>query len=209
MEIKIKQFMSKLKDMNNVEYFDKYMLFLLAPVVGGLKPSSTVTLKKDSKEYFVWNNYKETFLNKVNLKHILLREDDKAIILLIYSEEKLEKFISNKETKEFLLKLEYNLQDNLGSILDKLVQRYNRFHCPHELGVFLGIPLEDVIDFMECTTKKCLLCGYWKVFNNSDDALEIFNNYNRSKELVLDCVIFDAKSEEIILSLQNEFKIVS
>ncbi|MGG7097038.1 DUF3793 family protein [Clostridium sardiniense] len=209
MEIKIKQFMSKLKDMNNIEYFDKYMLFLLAPVVGGLKPSSTITLKKDSKEYLVWNNYKETFLNKIGLKHVVLREDDKAIILLIYSEKNLEKFINNKETKEFLLKLEYNLQDNLGSILDKLVQRYNRFHCPHELGVFLGIPLEDVIDFMECTTKKCLLCGYWKVFNNSDDALEIFNNYNRSKELVLDSVIFDAKSEEIILSLQNEFKIVS
>lgn len=209
MEIKIKQFMSKLKDMNNIEYFDKYMLFLLAPVVGGLKPSSTITLKKDSKEYFVWNNYKETFLNKIGLKHILLREDDKAIILLIYSEKNLEKFINNKETKEFLLKLEYNLQDNLGSILDKLIQRYNRFHCPHELGVFLGIPLEDVIDFMECTSKKCLLCGYWKVFNNSENALEIFNNYNRSKELVLDYVIFDAKSEEIILSLQNEFKIVS
>lgn len=209
MEIKIKQFMSKLKDMNNIEYFDKYMLFLLAPVVGGLKPSSTITLKKDSKEYLIWNNYKETFLNKIGLKHVVLREDDKAIILLIYSEKNLEKFINNKETKEFLLKLEYNLQDNLGSILDKLVQRYNRFHCPHELGVFLGIPLEDVIDFMECTTKKCLLCGYWKVFNNSDDALEIFNNYNRSKELVLDSVIFDAKSEEIILSLQNEFKIVS
>ncbi|MBY0756435.1 DUF3793 family protein [Clostridium sardiniense] len=209
MEIKIKQFMSKLKDMNNIEYFDKYMLFLLAPVVGGLKPSSTITLKKDSKEYLVWNNYKETFLNKIGLKHVVLREDDKAIILLIYSEKNLEKFINNKETKEFLLKLEYNLQDNLGSILDKLVQRYNRFHCPHELGVFLGIPLEDVIDFMECTTKKCLLCGYWKVFNNSDDALEIFNNYNRSKELVLDSVIFDVKSEEIILSLQNEFKIVS
>ncbi|GAA0070707.1 DUF3793 family protein [Clostridium sardiniense] len=209
MEIKIKQFMSKLKDMNNIEYFDKYMLFLLAPVVGGLKPSSTITLKKDSKEYLVWNNYKKTFLNKIGLKHVVLREDDKAIILLIYSEKNLEKFINNKETKEFLLKLEYNLQDNLDSILDKLVQRYNRFHCPHELGVFLGIPLEDVIDFMECTTKKCLLCGYWKVFNNSDNALEIFNNYNRSKDLVLDSVIFDAKSEEIILSLQNEFKVVS
>lgn len=209
MEMKIKQFMNKLKDMNNIEYFDKYMLFLLAPVVGGLKPSSTITLKKNSKEYFIWNNYKEVFLNKINLKHILLREDDKAIILLIYSEEKLENFINNKETKEFLLKLGYDLQDNLDNILDKLVQRYNKFHCPHELGVFLGIPLEDVIDFMECTTKKCLLCGYWKVFNNSDNALEIFNNYNKSKEIVLDYVISEIKSEEIILSLQNEFKVVS
>lgn len=208
MEVKIKQFMNKLKGMNNIEYFDKYMLFLLAPVVGGLKPSSTITLKKDSKEYFIWNNYKEIFLNKINLKHILLREDDKAIILLIYSEKKLESFINNKETKEFLLKLGYDFKGDLDNILDKLVQRYNKFHCPHELGVFLGIPLEDVIDFMECTTKKCLLCGYWKVFNNSDSALQIFNNYNKSKEIVLDYVISETKSEEIILLLQSEFKVV-
>lgn len=207
MEIKIKQFMNKLKDMNDIEYFDKYMLFLLAPVIGGLKPSSTITLKKDSKEYHTWNDYKEIFLEKTRLKHILLREDDDAIILLIYSEKRLENYINKEEIKKFLLKLDYNSEDSLEDILNNLVERYNKFHCPHELGVFLGIPLQDVIDFMECTAKKCLLCGYWKVFNDFDYALQIFNDYNKSKELVLDYVILESKPEDIILSLQDEFSI--
>lgn len=207
MEIKIKKFMNKLKDMNDIEYFDKYMLFLLAPVIGGLKPSSTITLKKDSKEYHTWNDYKEIFLEKTRLKHILLREDDDAIILLIYSEKRLENYINKEEIKKFLLKLDYNSEDSLEDILNNLVERYNKFHCPHELGVFLGIPLQDVIDFMECTAKKCLLCGYWKVFNDFDYALQIFNDYNKSKELVLDYVILESKPEDIILSLQDEFSI--
>lgn len=207
MEIKIKQFMNKLKDMNDIEYFDKYMLFLLAPVIGGLKPSSTITLKKDSKEYHTWNDYKEIFLEKTRLKHILLREDDDAIILLIYSEKRLEDYINKEEVRKFLLKLDYNSEGSLEDILNNLVERYNKFHCPHELGVFLGIPLQDVIDFMECTTKKCLLCGYWKVFNDFDYALQIFNDYNKSKELVLDYVILESKPEDIILSLQDEFSI--
>ena len=41
----------------DIEYFDKYMLFLLAPVIGGLKPSSTITLKKDSKAKLYNFNY--------------------------------------------------------------------------------------------------------------------------------------------------------
>lgn len=208
MEIKIKQFMNKLKDMNDIEYFDKYMLFLLAPVIGGLKPSSTITLKKDSKEYHTWNDYKEIFLEKTRLKHILLREDNDAIILLIYSEKRLEDYINKEEVRKFLLKLDYNSEGSLEDILNNLVERYNKFHCPHELGVFLGIPLQDVIDFMECTTKKCLLCGYWKVFNDFDYALQIFNDYNKSKELVLDYVILESKPEDIILSLQDEFSIM-
>lgn len=207
MEIKIKQFMNKLKDMNDIEYFDKYMLFLLAPVIGGLKPSSTITLKKDSKEYHTWNDYKEIFLKKTRLRHILLREDNDAIILLIYSEKRLEDYINKEEVRKFLLKLDYNSEGSLEDILNNLVERYNKFHCPHELGVFLGIPLQDVIDFMECTTKKCLLCGYWKVFNDFDYALQIFNDYNKSKELVLDYVILESKPEDIILSLQDEFSI--
>lgn len=208
MEIKIKQFMNKLKDMNDIEYFDKYMLFLLAPVIGGLKPSSTITLKKDSKEYHTWNDYKEIFLEKTRLRHILLREDNDAIILLIYSEKRLEDYINKEEVRKFLLKLDYNSEGSLEDILNNLVERYNKFHCPHELGVFLGIPLQDVIDFMECTTKKCLLCGYWKVFNDFDYALQIFNDYNKSKELVLDYVILESKPEDIILSLQDEFSIM-
>ena len=208
MEIKIKQFMNKLKDMIDIEYFDKYMLFLLAPVIGGLKPSSTITLKKDSKEYHTWNDYKEIFLKKTRLRHILLREDNDAIILLIYSEKRLEDYINKEEVRKFLLKLDYNSEGSLEDILNNLVERYNKFHCPHELGVFLGIPLQDVIDFMECTTKKCLLCGYWKVFNDFDYALQIFNDYNKSKELVLDYVILESKPEDIILSLQDEFSIM-
>lgn len=208
MEIKIKQFMNKLKYMNDIEHFDKYMLFLLAPVVSGLKPSSTITLSKESVEYITWNYYKDDFLKKFSLKHILLREDNKAIILLIYEENRLKDFINNERTVNFLSKLGYNLKLDLDVTLHKLVERYNKFHCPHELGVFLGIPLEDVIDFMECTNKKCLLCGYWKVFNNSKNAEEIFESYDKSKGIVLDYVIKDNKVEDIILLLKNQFKMV-
>lgn len=209
MENKVKLFMDKLNYVSDIEYFDKYMLFLLAPVVSGFKPSSTITLKKKSKEYLIWRNYKKTFMNKIDLDYIVLREDENAIILLIYSEEKLKKVISSKKIKMFLIKLGYtiNLNFNIKDILNVLVYRYEKIHCPHELGIFLGIPLDDVIDFMECNEKKCLICGYWKVFNDFDNAVEIFNNYNKSKEIVLNCGILEMKSNKIIEILKSKEEI--
>ncbi|MEG2738151.1 DUF3793 family protein [Clostridium sp.] len=198
MEKKLKEFMSILKGMSGVEYFEKYMLFLLAPVVSGFKPSSTITLKKDSKEYFIWNNHKEVFLNKINLDYKILREDDRAVIVLIYSSKRLSKFVENIDVRSFLYKLGYNMDWQIEEFLNKLVERYNIYHCPHELGIFLGIPLKDVIDFMECSNKKCLLCGYWKVYNNFENATSTFKKYDESKETMLNYLIAEYETEKII-----------
>ena len=38
---------------------------------------------------------------------------------------------------------------------------------------------------MECSDKKCLMCGYWKVFNNYNNAKDIFNKYDISKNIMI------------------------
>ena len=37
---------------------------------------------------------------------------------------------------------------------------------PHEIGVFLGYPPEDVKAFIKQNGKGAVLCGYWKVYSN-------------------------------------------
>lgn len=207
MECKFELFMEKLNKANDIEHFYKYILFLLAPVVSGLKPASTITLKKNKKEYLIWIKHKENFLNKIDLKYIVLRENEDAIILLIYSKNKLKEIIEKVEVVEFLTNLGYKIKGNIDITLNSLVCRYKKFHCPHELGIFLGIPLDDVKDFIECSDKKCLLCGYWKVFNNFDSAIEIFDSYNKAREIVLNCGVLEMNSNKIIFLLKNNFSI--
>lgn len=185
MSKKILDFYKKIGGMDTKESLEKYLLFILSPVIGGLKPSSTITLSYDKKEYSIWSNYKKEFLEILKLKEIVLRKGTKAEIILIYNEENLLNCINKKDNKEFLNKLGYDLTLTLEENLDILVYRYEKYHCPHELGVFLGIPIEDVIDFMECSDKKCLMCGYWKVFNNYNNAKDIFNKYEISKNIMI------------------------
>ncbi len=55
---------------------------------------------------------------------------------------------------------------------------------PHEIGLFLGYPLEDVVGFIENQGRNCLACGCWKVYANERDAQACFGCFRTcTKEL--------------------------
>ncbi|MBQ7128480.1 MAG: DUF3793 family protein, partial [Clostridia bacterium] len=60
---------------------------------------------------------------------------------------------------------------------------------PHEVGLFLGYPPEDVKGFIE-NNAKCSKCvGCWKVYGDEEKAKKCFENYKKCtriyKELYL------------------------
>jgi len=54
---------------------------------------------------------------------------------------------------------------------------------PHEIGVILGYPLWDVEDFIRYNGKNYIICGYWKVYHEADNALKTFCRYNQLREM--------------------------
>lgn len=50
---------------------------------------------------------------------------------------------------------------------------------PHEIGVFLGYPLYDVIGFIKNEGKYACCCGYWKVYGEQDAAERCFQRFNK------------------------------
>ena len=176
------EFYKSLENMESKESIEKFLLFNSSLVIANIKPSVTVNIKKNQGViYNNWLKYGENFLEKVNLSHTILREKDSALILLIYKDELLENYIFKEKNRKFLNKIGYANIDSVEYYIKLLKIRYQIYKCPHELGIFLGIPVEDVIDFMECNEKKCLGCGYWKIYNNYDEAIEIFRKYDEIK----------------------------
>lgn len=200
----IKNFHQELSKMNEKEYIENFLIYNLSIVISGNKPSATVTLKKgENSNYDKWINYGVDFVKRIGLKYIALRESSKAVILLVYNEKVLESYIFAEETLEFLISIGYKSKDSLNNCLNILKERYNIYHCPHELGVFLGFPVNDVKDFMECTSKKCLMCGYWKVYNNLDYAVETFEKFDLIRKKAAQNIIYGLNSQELIVKLQE------
>jgi hypothetical protein len=192
--------------MHSKEYIETFLVYNLSLVIAGIKPAVTLTIKKNNQKlYSSWNDFGINFLNSTYLKFIELRESNESIILMIYDEFILEKELNKKSHKEFLLNMGYSINDCINDYLNTLKSRYEKYHCPHELGLFLGIPFKDVKDFMECTTKKCLLCGYWKVYNDSKKAKIIFTKYDKVKDYTMKNMLEGNSSRDLVLSIKNYF----
>ena len=80
----------------------------------------------------------------------------------------------------------YHMQ-NLDEMLKRLAQRVRQISSrklgfPHEIGVFLGYPKEDVEGFIHNEGRKYLMIGYWKVYGNLSQAKMIFHAYDCAKD---------------------------
>ena len=111
---------------------------------------------------------------------ILKVTQDKALIY-IYRSEELEKVLMREGVRRLLCACGYSRFDVNGA-LDTLKARLNGLDdFPHEIGVFLGYPLEDVEGFIENGGRNCLSCGCWKVYSNECAALAAFARYEKCK----------------------------
>lgn len=50
---------------------------------------------------------------------------------------------------------------------------------PHEIGLFLGFPAEDVEGFIRNHGEGCRFCGYWKVYGDEQEARRRFARFQK------------------------------
>lgn len=208
MKQRINTFYSFLNDMDDKEYFENFLSYSVALISARLKPSITMNLIKggNRNNFHLWMSYGEEYLKTLGLNYIKLRENHQCLIVLIYDKELLNEFINKPWNYEFLNSIGYENNMSLDGILERLKGRYDDYNCPHELGIFVGYPLEDVKDFMECSKKQCLACGYWKVYNKFEKAEFIFNIYDEVKETAIKNIIEGKRHKDLSDILRYEFE---
>lgn len=200
------EFYNKLESMNGEEYIKNFLIYSVSLVIAKVKPAATITFNKCNEDlYNNWCLTGKEFIKNINLKFIELRESNDSIIILIYNNDLLEKYINTEGNKEFLVSLGYSENGAVIEYLIMLKKRYEEYNCPHELGVFLGIPLDDVKDFINCNNKKCLLCGYWKVYNDCSSAKKIFKSYDEVKGYTVDSIFKGIEGNALVQSIENNF----
>ena len=123
---------------------------------------------------------RKQFRDKGVTMTILKVASGKALIY-IYRRGDLERVLSDAGVRHLLGSCGYDRFDVDGA-LQTLRARLHGFDAfPHEIGVFLGYPLEDVLGFIENGGRNCLSCGCWKVYSNECEALRAFERYEKCK----------------------------
>ena len=111
---------------------------------------------------------------------ILKVANGKALIY-IYRSRDLEEALKCDGVRRLLEACGYSSFDVNGALRTLRVRLRDTDAFPHEIGVFLGYPLEDVLGFIENSGRNCLSCGCWKVYSNECAALQAFARFEKCK----------------------------
>lgn len=193
-------FIDKLDDKN---YLLSTIVYSAAPVLGKLKPSYLLIFHNKGKRklYDLWAKYKWSIMDELKIKfyHMKTFKDSEAV--LFYNEEQLEKLLKAEKNLYFLKRYGYSNNMSIDEYLNHLKNRYEKL-CPHEMGIFLGYPLEDVDEFIKYPNKKALMFGYWKVYSHLEEAKSIFYKYDEIKNEVMELIRRGIKPDRIINTIR-------
>ena len=91
-------------------------------------------------------------------------------LIYVYREARLQEVLADADIRAFLAREGYQLPQSRERTGDLLTQLSRRLCCsaefPHEIGVFLGYPLTDVVGFIENRGQLYLLPG-WETYGDS------------------------------------------
>ena len=129
---------------------EEYLVWQAAPTLAGLKTGSLFPCKYDSyealkSEICAMNRA----LSQKGLRLIPLRRNEKQALLYLYRPERLRSDLSSPEAMDILRREGY-ADMRQEHCLHELMRRLQRFEAfPHEIGLFLSYPPEDVRGFIE------------------------------------------------------------
>ena len=171
------------------------MISLSAATLCGVKPASLVSF---SKAIFVqgcatvasWNK----ILHAAGKRIRALRRGEELFLVFVYDQRLLEAALLQQGVSSYLVHKGYDVQGGAEGALQQLFLRLaHGTQFPHEVGVFLGYPLEDVAAYEKHAGAKSKFCGSWAVYGDVAAAQVKMTLYKRCSAFCT--ALFDGGSD--------------
>ena len=151
-----------------------------SPTLAGIKTGSLFSCSYNSKAEVC------EFLRKLNIslsdkgvRFMPLRFKSKKVLIYAYRPSRLLSDVQCKEAEEMLSQRGYCTQ-NCGGCLARLMERLSESdEFPHEIGLFLGYPVDDVKGFIEHNACGAKCVGCWKVYGDAVKAQKQFERFKK------------------------------
>ena len=158
-----------------------------APTLMGSKPASLFRHHAQSPEMLqrMAAGWSETLAPySLALRILKTCPETGDCLVYLYRVRWLRRILSDAAVKIFLEHMGYQVVQNPPGLLEQLSQRLcMNQNFPHEIGVFLGYPLEDVEGFIQNGGRNYTCCGCWKSYGDPEKAKALFASYRRCTAL--------------------------
>ena len=192
---------------------DEFFAFHAAPAIAGIKPANlfscpaglmpqaekihpVVALRKKTKD-------KEKPMGEKDITEKILADYEKQfkdshtrfkllcrcrahILILVYDTELTEKIFHKKVIQNYLARFGYEANTGVQDFLNQIAAKIAGGESfPHEIGIILGYPPEDIEGFKRYKGRNFKCCGYWKVYGNAERAQKMFDAYTLCREKLM------------------------
>ncbi len=159
-----------------------------SPTLAGLKTgnifSESCTSESEIREKIAVLNSK---LGCKGLRFALLRFCENRALIYVYRPCYLERDLSDPEAAALLAEAGYRggtCEELIGELIERLA---NGREFPHEIGLFIGYPPEDIRGFIENKAMNFKCAGCWKVYGDVDAARRCFAKYDKCTAVYCRC----------------------
>ena len=178
--------------------------FHCAPLIAGLKLSNLLMIQNKDLDRTT------SLLKKAGISYFVIAVTNVKAAVLLFDRCRLEAYLREEEVWQIFRNLGYK-EDAMGKILYAFRQRYEKYlmqnqEFPHEMGLLLGYPVEDVEGFLRNEGKNCLYIGYWKVYGNLPEKMVLFRQFEKARDILLKLLSDGITIVEVVqkhLLLQN------
>lgn len=159
---------------------DDYIIRHCAPTLAGIKTGSIFACPYESKEAVLHAlRQMNSRLGPKGLRALPLRFSDKKALIYLYRPKHLSADLADSTAAQLLERYGYNTGSCEKCIVRLVHKLRTQEDFPHEIGLFLGYPPEDVCGFIDNKACGCKCVGCWKVYGDEDAAKKKFAQYKK------------------------------
>lgn len=157
-----------------------------AEILAGIKPANLVNLANRVRScgrnlYQLWKQWGEEIILEGGVTARVLADRGDSLLLLIYRPAALAALLAEKGVQAVLRRAGYEEPADSGAALAELERRVGGGGFPHEIGVFLGYPLKDVVGFLGWARLPYACQGPWKIYGDPRESLRLAEEHHQCR----------------------------
>ena len=181
---------------------DKIIVKHCSPTLAGIKTGNLFTYRfKDIKELKSALRRLNQILVKKGVRILPLCYKNNSALIYLYRPAQLLSDLKQELACEILKQYGYDLKAPQRIVIN-LIKRLNESeNFPHEIGLFLGYPPEDVSGFINNKASGYKCCGCWKVYGDEKKAQATFVRYKKCSNVYYRCYIKGKSIERLTVAV--------
>ena len=163
---------------------DQVLLTHCSPTLAGIKTGNIFTCTYRTRSEVMadirrWNR----LLSGKGLRVIPLKYMKERVLLYVYRPSVLRKDLADPERSRILRECGYEKCGESECICTLIRHLRENSSFPHEIGLFIGYPAEDVSGFIRNQGSDYKFSGMWKVYGDVEKTRRLFRKYRHCTDV--------------------------